>query len=334
MPRPKGSTNKNKSVKKKPNKNKITDLIKPEEKEQVYCRCCQKHKHPTHFYEATSILDANGYMSICKDCCLELYEKFFAICGTLEEALFKTCQVLDICFYEEALNATKSHLEKLLASGKPAERVFGYYKSKLSSTARQNGLTDFSFANSDKLENTVYKDRDDDFLIDEEIKKYWGKGKLDWEYEFLVEEMEKIKSSFECPDYGMEMIMKDISFINLEIEKTRQGGKGDVTKLIDARSKLMNDANMKPVQSTGADANDQVSLGTFIKKWESEKPVPKRLDDEMKKYIDTYMVGQLAKIEGINGDLLDNYEKSLKEHTIDFSEIYEVEEEVPEDSDD
>jgi len=83
----------------------------------------------------------------------------------------------------------------------------------------------------------------------------------------------------------------------------------------------MTDANMKPVQATGAEANDQITFGTLIKKWENEKPIPSHLDDEMKKYIDTYMVGHLAKMEGFNNDLVNKYNESLKEYTIDLNSL-------------
>ena len=90
------------------------------------------------------------------------------------------------------------------------------------------------------------------FEITNDIVKYWGKGKDSWEYEFLDREMTKITTSFECPDYSMEMLMRDICFVNLSIERIRQDlEKGDIAKLIKTRSELMNDANMKPVQATG-----------------------------------------------------------------------------------
>jgi len=306
-----------------------------------------KHKSQTNFYEATNpMLDKNGFMSICRECCNQIYEDYFSIHNILEVALQLTCQDLDIRFSAEALKQTQSHIESLLTKGKKADRVLGYYKSKLSSTNKSNEKmdtfrykdSDFNYIkdnmettsinmNTDMSKNQELYDYDG---IPEETVKYWGKNRENWEYDFLVEEIFKIKSSFECPDYGMEMIMKDISFINLDIEKIRQEGKdtkGEINKLIETRSKLMNDANMKPVQATGAEANDQVTFGTLIKKWENEKPVHETLDDEMKKYIDVYMVGHLAKMMNLNNETVDKYEDSLKEYTIDFDSIQNEDEE-------
>jgi hypothetical protein len=159
----------------------------------------------------------------------------------------------------------------------------------------------------------------------EELIKYWGKGYSIEEYEFLEEEKMKLMSSFECPDYGMEMIMRDICFINLDIEKIRSqqktNGSAEISKLIKIRSDLMNDAKMKPIQATGAEANDQLTFGVLIKKWENEKPIPPALDDEMKTYIDTFMVGHLAKMEGLNNELTEKYDKAISEYTINFKDV-------------
>ncbi|WP_137743264.1 hypothetical protein [Robertmurraya siralis] len=169
---------------------------------------------------------------------------------------------------------------------------------------------------------------------DEETVKYWGRGYSDWEYMFLEDERHKLMSSFECPDYGMEMIMKDICFINLDIEKARQERKDTSAKtimnLIETRRQLMTDANMKPIQSTGAEGNDQVTFGTLIKKWEDERPIPVPMDDEIKEYIDTFMVGHLAKMEGLNNDLTDKYDEALSKYTINLEDINKTEEEFEE----
>jgi hypothetical protein len=294
----------------------------------LYCRKCTQIKKFVNFYEATSFLDTNGKMSICKDCCNDIYNYFYKQYNYIEKALYETCRILDVSYSIEAMNSTLSHIEKLKQNNNKHDKVFGYYKSKISSMTKINGRADLSFANSDNFENnnssnkTDIEFKDENFIITSDIVKFWGKGKETWEYEFLDEEMYKIKSSFECPDYGMEMLMRDICFINLDIEKNRQGiSKNDVDKLMKTRGTLMNDAKMKPIQASGAEANEQVSFGTLIKKLENERPIPQKLGDEMKKYIDTFMSGHLAKMLGLNCDLVDKYEESLKEYTIDFEEL-------------
>jgi len=294
---------------------------------KIYCRMCMSYKSPANFYEATNhILDKNNLMSVCRECCNELYQTYFAIHNNLEIALDLTCRDLDVIYDTDALTQTKSHIESLLSKGKKANAVFGYYKSKLSTTTKNNtGIDSFRYQdsgfNSNRL-NTIEPLDENIEEVDQDVKIYWGKNKDNWEYDFLENEMYRLKTDFECPDYGMEMIMKDICCINLEIERIRQGlEKGDVTKLITSRSSLMNDGNLKPVQATGADKNEKVSFGVFIKKWENEDPISKTMDDEMKRYIDTYMVGHLAKMEGLNNEATRLYDEAIKEFTIDFTSV-------------
>ena len=313
------------NVKKKQNKNI--------NKSEVYCRMCMQYKSASNFYEATNpMIDKNGLMSVCKMCINQLYNHYFSIYGNMREAIHAVCQDLDIRFSEQALEQTQSHIEKLLSRGKAANAVFGYYKSKLGSTGKLNeGYEALRYIDSDSVEN-IYEcpsapAEDSKDEIASETIDYWGEGRTPWEYNFLENEIHKMKTDFECSDYGMEMIMRDICFMNLEIEKVRMSGRGDVTKLIEARGKLMNDGNLKPVQSTGADRTEKMSLGMFIKKWEDERPIEKRMDSEMKKYIDTYMIGHLAKMEGLDNEIVRQYEKAIEESTIDLERVSKMEDE-------
>lgn len=317
-------------VAKKPAKGKSKIVV---EKNYGYCRKCCKSMVVNNFYEATNLLiDTNGYLSVCRNCVNEIYEHYFSLYGDMKTAIRCVCRDLDIRFSESALQATQSHIDRLVSRGKKGNKVFGYYKSKLGSTGKLNeGYEALRYIDSDSVEN-IYEcpsapAEDSKDEIASETIDYWGEGRTPWEYNFLEDEIHKMKTDFECSDYGMEMIMRDICFMNLEIEKVRMSGRGDVTKLIEARGKLMNDGNLKPVQSTGADRTEKMSLGMFIKKWEDERPIEKRMDSEMKKYIDTYMIGHLAKMEGLDNEIVRQYEKAIEEYTIDLERVSKMEDE-------
>ena len=309
-----------------------------------YCRMCQKARNITHFYEATNLMiDTNSKMSVCSDCCNEIYNYYFSIYSNMRDAIIFTCRDLDVRFSERALEQTQSHIDKLRSTNKNINTIFGQYKSKISSLSKNNeGINEFRYKDSDdsinikqntttNTINTIIELSESDFILTEEIIKHWGKGKDDSEYEFLDDQMYKIKSSFECPDYGMEMIMKDICFINLDIEKIRQDGKdvkGDINKLIETRSKLMNDAKMKPIQSTGAEANDQITFGMLIKKLENERPTDEPLEewkdpDNFEKWHKIF-VGHLADMNDIENDATKEYRDIIKPYTVTRQDEDEV----------
>lgn len=265
---------------------------------------------------SSTLIHADGKLSICKICLENLVD--FTNVESLKNILRSIDRPFLIDSYEDSFisNPNKPFGEYMRRIGMKQNRELTWNESDLDDVKVQ--------IENQPISNMEYE-------IDEDMRHYWGKSNQEWEILFLEEEKNKLFTSFECPDYGMEMILKEICFINLDIEKLRQeknpSNQKSITTLIETRSKLMNDANMKPIQSTGAEANDQITFGTLIKKWENEKPVPRPLGDEMKKYIDTFMVGHLAKMEGLNNEVTSKYDEALSEYTINFNELNRDEEE-------
>lgn len=287
-------------------------------KPKIVCVCCGNDKQ-SDFYVSNND-DYKYFKKIpwCKNCIDNFYLEYFTTYDDNQKAIYYLCRKINIPFSFSAFEGAKRNSEK------KGWKIYQSYIKQINSLGDVNNHGVCFDDTSDGIEvaqTIIDIDTDSDYIVSEQDIKYWGKNKDAWEYEYLEEEMYRLKTDFECSDYGMEMLMRDICFINLEIEKIRQGGKGDVTKLIESRSKLMNDANLKPVQATGADKNEKLSFGIFIKKWENERPVSKTLDDEMKKYIDTYMVGHLAKMEGLTNEFVKQYDDAIKEYTIDFSAL-------------
>ncbi|MGG1664520.1 hypothetical protein [Brevibacillus sp. NRS-1366] len=286
---------------------------------KISCLKCKTQKAPSSFYVNTHPLFAEDMLQIpvCKNC----IQKFINESEDEKEYFNRVVLVLSFLnkpFLSNEWTNVKQLWEKYIP---PISSLPQHKKSQFKdSTFLQ--LTESSAAIEDVEDEHMEFDMDVDI---QELHQYWGRSYSKEDYEFLEEEKMKLMSSFECPDYGMEMIMRDICFINLDIEKIRgeqrANGSTEISKLIKIRSDLMNDAKMKPIQATGAEANDQLSFGVLIKKWENDKPVPKALDDEMKTYIDTYMVGHLAKMEGLNNELTDKYDKALSDFTINFKDI-------------
>ncbi|RNB59528.1 hypothetical protein EDM57_05140 [Brevibacillus gelatini] len=296
---------------------KIKSNAKPD---KITCLKCEKAKSKSNFYMNTNPLFSKSFeqLPICKSC----FQNYINEGIDEQDYFFRVVLVLAL------LNRPM-----ITQEWNQINRVWEKYIPPISSLPQHKGLQfkDSDFLTYDKnvqedsLQDNMLNMNFDDSLDIREMVKYWGKGYSAEEYSYLEEEKCKLMSSFECPDYGMEMIMRDICFINLDIEKARSNPKSsttsEISKLIETRSKLMNDAKMKPIQATGAEANDQITFGTLIKKWENDKPVPPVLDDEMKRYIDTFMVGHLAKMEGLNNELTEKYDKALAPYTIDFREI-------------
>jgi hypothetical protein len=293
-----------------------------QEKIKMMCTVCGGGKD---FYVSNSPFHKfTGKLHVCKDC-------FWNFVGDDLNKLIQALRMIDKPFIMSLYISSQEESEK---SEKNTHPTRTYMKNVSMPQYKNFTWDDSDFEEHKKITSVSHSNLDTFEEFDEEVIRYWGNGYEDWEIDFLESEKIKLMTSFECPDYGMEMIMKDICFINLDIEKIRRekrpNSSKEITSLIKTRSDLMNDANMKPIQSTGADANDQVTFGTLIKKWENERPIPKPLDDEMKRYIDTFMVGHLAKMEGLHNEMTEKYDQAISKYTINFSDIHKDVDELEE----
>lgn len=315
MPRTKGSV-----VKKKPQ-------LKTSE---GYCRVCNKILSRDKFYEATNLMiDVNGLMSVCKDHCAEIYDKYFSLYNNLEDALRATCESLDVCYNNEALRQTKSHIESMIEKGKKADRVFGYYKSKLMSTGKNNdGIDAFRYKDSDIVRNVDVNinniDVESEDLNNYDLIKFWGKGFSIDEYNYLQDFFDDFVNNYECDSPTQILLFKNAAKTQLNADKALS--EGNVTlynNLMKTLSTILGDSNIKPVQETGANATEQATFGTLLKKWENEEPIPEPLpswmsEDWIKKYILIWFFGHICKILNIQNDYSKIYEEELAKNTVEM----------------
>jgi hypothetical protein len=257
---------------------------------KLYCRKCKKSLNEDSFYQATNpMLDSNGKMSICILCCNEIYDMYFSIYNNLEIALQLTCEDLDVRFSKEALIQAKSHIESLVTKGKVAEKVFGYYKSKLGSTNKNSTkMESFRYKDSDCLEsienNIVNEEIDDDLLL------FWGKSfdEID-DYIFLESELSNWKKTHKCDNQAEITLLREICIKILEIRKARDK-KENVSDLQKGLQDLMKTANVDPAKANAASAGKSKDcFGVWVKDIEQFKPAEWYEQQEKYKDIDGFV---------------------------------------------
>ena len=76
-------------------------------------------------------------------------------------------------------------------------------------------------------------------------------------------------------------------------------------------------------QETGANATEQATFGTLIKKWENEEPIPDPLPEWKEKdifeYVKIWFLRHLSKMLNLNNPYQEDYEKELKEYEVEMS---------------
>jgi hypothetical protein len=215
------------------------------------------------------------------------------------------------------------------------------YIPQLSSFPQYRGKTfadsDFNASNQQIVYKTVDKDNieldiknnNPLFTTEElyELQEFWGRGLNQDEYYFLTNEYQRLLNSYECDSYAMELLFQEAAQQRLTIKKRRE--KGDsVDKELKTLQDLLGSANIKPAQETGANAVEQATFGTLIKKYENEKPIPEPDEawkdvDGVRKYVNVWFLGHLSKMLGIKNEHSKEYDEEINKYKVEAPEFEE-----------
>ncbi|QWU18461.1 hypothetical protein KP014_21195 [Paenibacillus sophorae] len=276
------------------------------------CLNCGKYKAVISFYMNTNHLFSSDKFEVCKDC---LKNSIGA--KDSDGYLDRVMQVL--------ATMDKPFLQNIWES---SNEDWSKYIIQISSLSQHKGkkFSDSIIRQSNSISYEYLDQINEEFeLTQEEISQLqlkWGKKGFDVEdYIFLENEYHTWINSYECDSYAMEMLFQEISHKRLEIKKLRESGKS-TDKEMKTLQDLLGSSNIKPVQETGANATEQATFGTLIKKYENERPIPEpdpvwKDVDGIKKYIQVWFFGHLCKMLGINNDYSQMYEDELKKYTVD-----------------
>jgi len=249
-----------------------------------YCRICQKTLPASSFYEATNpMIDKNGLMSVCRNHCNEIFDTYNSIHNNIDIALKLTCRDLDVRYSEEALKQAQSHVESLMSKGKKADKLFGYYKSKLGSTDKSNKkLESFRFKDSE-FENIINDQVEED--IDDDLVLFWGRGfdSID-DYIFLETELSNWKKTHKCDNQAEVTLLKEICIKILIIRNKRADGE-NVSQDVKELQELFKTASVDPAKANVASAGkSHDAWGLFVKDIEQFRPA--EWHDKQEKYKD------------------------------------------------
>jgi hypothetical protein len=287
------------------------------------CTCCGEiyTNQENGFYISHSRLNAanNKRMTVCKNCVINIYNEFLKTYNE-EKSLYEVCKLLDVCFNTNTFNGAKKESEE---KGKNLASV---YMTKINSLGGKNE-TGHIFADSDRVfesqnsEQLTTDDNDDsNFQITNEMRKRWGKEPDKDEVVFLEEQYQSLIAVYEHKTPIQIMIYEDIAKARSEANKARKNGRiNDYDKAMGIVSKLMTDANIKPVQENASGEDGLSTWGEWIKKIEETEPIPEPTEefkdvDGIWKYISKWFINHFAKIFGLlsdNGNIENEVENTL-----------------------
>ncbi len=260
----------------------------------IYCRKCKQSKRPNSFFTATDhFLDSNGFMSICKDCCEDIYKRAYLNERSMDRALYRVCKLLNIKFDSTAVRATEEQLSKkdgdIAGSG---DNVVGFYKSKIRFSDKRDvsrvGSADSMDLTFDAGENPLAELPKVEYVGDDYLKQFWGDGLTFEDYSFLEKELsEWISDRGDMNTAKPSMsLLKDICHLELNIRKKRVLGES-VGNLVKEKQELMKTSALSPAQSNAVNqGRNKDAWGTWSRDIEQYEPLEWWKDHSVFKDVD------------------------------------------------
>jgi hypothetical protein len=193
----------------------------------------------------------------------------------MEKSLYKMCTSLNVKFSNEAVSATKEHINTLLENQKQVHAVFGIYRLKLLATQKtmnKNSLADQSYEDvsvifTDKQINTK------ETVIPAEVLEFWGTDLSKEDILFLEREYTKFKQTHVSSSYTETTLFQQICFTLLDIKKARANA-DNTDKLMKTLQDLMGNLNITPKTANANNTNSESdeAFGLWILDIEKEEP--------------------------------------------------------------
>ncbi len=301
--------------------------------DKIICTCCGKEKLTKDYYQSQSYLYRHyKLLPICKLCAEDVFTKYKNKYKDDKITIYYFCRLLDLPFSESDFLGAIQHSEKT------GWKLYQSYFKQINSFGDVNNVGK-SFEDGESL---VVKNSEDDsnqgincdnFESTPDIITFWGKGFSDDELQYLENFYTDFINNYECDSPAQVLLFKNAAKTQLNADKAlEQGNIALYDKLMKTLSTILGDSNIKPVQETGANATDQATFGTLIKRWENERPIPEPSEefrdiDGIRKYISIWFLGHLCKIMGIKNAYSKLYEDEIKKYKVEIPN-YEEDEEV------
>lgn len=297
-------------------KNKKANTLEP------FCVCCGSTKNSDFYMSKSKLFAATGKLLICKQCIDNLFNDYFALYGENKKAMYFLCRRLDVPFSIAAFNGATNH------SIKTGWKIWQSYFKEINSLGGTNNYGDCfdqsdDFLDDENTENNNINLEKEDLYISDELVRKWG-NLPQQDIIFLEEQYREWCTRYDVSTKAMELLVQEICYQQLNIKKNRERG-NNVSKELKDLQDLMNSAALKPIQESAAMAADVNTLGTWIKKFENEKPIPEpdpefKDVDSIKKYIRVWFLGHFCRMLGINNEYAKEYDEEMRKYSVEITD--------------
>lgn len=276
---------------------------------ELYCRRCVQYKNPKDFRVSHDInLDKNGMMSVCKNCCEEIYQENLRGERDIKSALLKTCRTLNWIYHTPSIEPTIERLKQLKDKNPDGTQSFtSIYWLTVTGTAnmKHTDIPSFIFVEpviSDFTPKEMIEDEVDQSTID-----FWGEGYLKDDYRFMEFHFSNFRKTHKIETHTEVVLCQEVVYEMLKNKKIRMSG-GDVdAKRLESLTKSLGVSPMQTSASQSSKAMDTFSA--FIKIIEETTPAEYYKDkmlfkdfDNIEWYFDRFVRRPIKNFFGLSRD--------------------------------
>lgn len=249
---------------------------------------------------------------VCKDCCESMMKDEL----TGYKSFIQLLRVLDLPFKQDIFEQVN----------------FDYFRYLNKKTIRKGNFMDsdmlVSASSASLTEDTINKLSPEELR---ECKLYWGEGDYtEDDYIYLISRYESYCKTYDVDSPTFENIISQICQLELEIRKKRTQGSKSTKEETNLIINLMKSAGISPSQEKESKTNAKETFGVWVKRWESEKPVPEPLEefrdvDGIAKYVENTFLSPMRKSLDIEDNKLDQYQEHVDKYGISTEELLGIE---------
>lgn len=224
------------------------------------CTSCGKEKGLNNYYYSSSPFHKlNQRLHVCKQCIGEITKE---LTKDDIDRVKNVLRMLDKPFLEKIWLSSIDEFEK-----RNSKDLFGVYMKNIGMKQYRDLTWDDSEVSSNVDNNKINVDH-------KELIEKWGYGYSKEDYLYLEKFYNEYENSYATDTPVQRNLYKNIAKVHLQAEKALASNNvREFKDLMELSSKLHNDGNIKPIQSTGAHDNKGLSTyGLWIKTIEEEEP--------------------------------------------------------------
>lgn len=285
-----------------------------------YCHSCNEFHNADGFYSDKKY--ASGLFPICKKCLIKMACDYDKKTNQYKDNKEKTMEVLKMMnlpyidsMYKSALTTTSEDVDD-----RHRNTAWSHYITVIKSLPNWRGKTwnDSEFGVDDDTSGV-------DGIIGnkkprKEIVKLFGSGFSNEDYLYLQDQYDDWRARTQVDSKSQETYIVRICFKLLDIWKAQRNGK-DTKDLDKSLNDLMAAANLQPKQNVANSANDTLTFGQLIEKWENEKPIPEPEDefkdcDNIGQYLRVWFAGHLARALGLDNGYSREYDEYVAKYKV------------------